>query len=284
LRAAKCQDTYSVAPSSLLAASGPITSPGSPKKATRYAALISGFPSHYLNGILEDRMPLSLDNRKNILEYCDRDLPSTEWYLDQFDFIEQDALRKRLALEFYAARYLYKLGEALKVSGAHMHAHVKFQIIQYASIYEAVIVYLLWNRFSEHGAVISIQFHKVFRKAATLPSSLIFTTADSAEIFLCTEQLEKTSTMSIKFADKVDAAVSIGFLDHELGHEIKEFYNLRNALHLETAVKRAIKYEIEQAQLAYWRMQPFIDGIKGYLRSGVLPDVAKIATKSAAND
>ena len=119
-------------------------------------------------------MPLSLDNRKNILEYCDRDLPSTEWYLDQFDFIEQDALRKRLALEFYAARYLYKLGEALKVSGAHMHAHVKFQIIQYASIYEAVIVYLLWNRFSEHGAVISIQFHKVFRKAATLPSSLIF--------------------------------------------------------------------------------------------------------------
>jgi hypothetical protein len=50
--------------------------------------------------------------------------------------------------------------EALRASGDEIHPFVKFQIMQYASIYEAVISYLLWTRYSDHSEVKALQTHK----------------------------------------------------------------------------------------------------------------------------
>src|SRR5262249_48557358 len=156
-----------------------------------------------------------------------------KWFNDQFDFIPDTALRDRLGLEFYSARYLYKLGEALAVTEERTHAHAKFQITQYASIYEAVIVDLLWNKYATHPAVVDIDTHSTFRKVATLPETVKLTTAGGEKIHWCVEKKEKTSVMSIKFDDKVDASVAIGFINKVLGEEIKEFYKLRNAMHID---------------------------------------------------
>ncbi|WP_237356309.1 hypothetical protein [Xanthobacter sp. YC-JY1] len=210
-------------------------------------------------------MPLDVEKKQMVLEYCERDLPDNIWFLRQFDFVDNIPLKQKLAQEFYAARYIYKLGEALSVDEARLHAHLKFQIMQYASIYEAIIVYLLWDKFTSHSELEKIQYHKTYKLAATFPGGLNITNADGEEVFLCVQRKEKTSTFSIKFDDKVDAAVAIGFVQESIGSEIKEFYRLRNAIHLETAIKKSIEYELGQAQLAYWRMQPFIEYIKAQL-------------------
>jgi hypothetical protein len=100
-------------------------------------------------------------------------------------------------------------------------------------------------------------------------------TTSNEEVTLCTNVKQRTSRVSIKFDDKVDAAVRIGFVDENLGNEIKDFYKLRNAIHIESAIKNDIKYELSSSQLAFRRMQPFTRGIKGFLQTGQLPDDAR---------
>jgi len=167
------------------------------------------------------------------------------------------------------------LGEALNVDSEKLHAHVKFQIVQYASIYEAVIVHFLWTKYKEHDAVTSIEINNTFRRAAQLPNNIQITDADGEEICLCTSVKQKIARKSIKFDDKVNAAVNIGFIDHALGEEIKGFYKLRNAIHLESAIKNDVTYELTYSLLAYRRMYPFTIGIKGFLLNGRLPDEAR---------
>lgn len=213
-------------------------------------------------------MPLHVKDQNLVLEYCDRDLPSRSWFETEFDFIEDDQLREKLISEFYSARYIYKLGEALAVKDQKLGAHIKFQIVQYASIYEAIIVYLLWRKFSSHEAVVEMEYHDALRLTTQLSRSLSLVTSDGGEpVYFCVQRKEKTSAFSIKFDDKVDAAVKIGFVKEDIAEDIKVFYKLRNAIHLETAVKKEIEYEIGQSLLAYRRMRPFIDGVKEFLGS-----------------
>lgn len=220
-------------------------------------------------------MPLEKALRNTVLDYCDRDLPPDTHVAALFDFIDDEKLRERVEAEFKAARYIYKLGEALNASDERLHAHVKFQIVQYAGIYEAIIVNLLWGRYAGTSQVMDIEYHNTLRKVATMPSNIQMTTGDREEVVLSVERRERTPPISIKFDDKVDAAVAIGFVDKGIGEEIKSFYKLRNAIHLESAIKYEVRYELEYSQLAYRRMLPFTTGIRGFLRDGVLPDDAR---------
>lgn len=106
-------------------------------------------------------------------------------------------------------------------------------------------------------------------------------TREDEEIFLCTEFKRKNTRHSIKFDDKVDAAISIGFLDNNIGQEIKEFYRLRNGIHLENAIKNDITYELEQSALAYRRIRPFTVGVREFLRTGSLPEDARPKNEGA---
>jgi len=210
-------------------------------------------------------MPLEAAEIERVLGYCKRDLPqSFDFFLEKFDFIEDKDLKDQLAQEFYAARYMYKLMEALNLSDRELYAHVKFQIIQYASIYEAVICHLLWNRFADHDALRKIEFHKEYRKVEALSKKAKVLYEDE-ECIICVSRNVKTPSPAIKFDDKVNAAVEIGFLDVIYAAEIKNFYKIRNLVHIEKASQSEIDFEIEQAKLAYRRMEPFIDRIKSFL-------------------
>ena len=207
-------------------------------------------------------MPLPTTTSEEVLNYCKRDLPNDfEWYRNEFDFVTDNDLQEELAKAFYSSRYIYKLMEGLAISGNELHAHLKFQIMQYASIYEAVINYLLLNRYKEHASVQALQLHKSYRPIAAhaAPTKLTY---EGNDTFICLYKDAKTPWTSIPFQDKVNAASDIGLIDEQLGEEIKEFYRLRNAVHIETAARRGINYEVEEAKLAYRRMRPFIDQIK----------------------
>lgn len=222
-------------------------------------------------------MPLGQETINQVISYCDRDVPDYDRVLGYFDFVKNQELVEALATEYVAARYIYKLGEALNVSEGKLEAHAKFQIVQYAAIYEAVIVNVLWEHYPESIQVTNIEYYSSLKKAAQLPSSINIMTDNQEEIFLCIETKSKNTQHSIKFDNKVDAAVSIGFVDRNIGEEIKEFFRVRNGVHIENAVKNDINYELELSKLAYRRVLPFTVGIRGFLQTGALPDDARPA-------
>jgi len=206
-------------------------------------------------------MPITDTMRETIYAYCKRDLPGDlQWHVDQFSFVSNAELQKRLGRAFYAARFISKLMEALFANGDEVHAFVKFQIIQYASIYEAVISHLLWSRYKGHPEVRILETHKALRKVDAL-SHLTKMKYQDEELFPCVVRDAKTPRNSIPFKDKVACAVRIGFLDAAYSEEIETLYTLRNLAHIETEAEKQIEVEIEQAKNGYWRMKPFLEKI-----------------------
>ena len=212
-------------------------------------------------------MSLEKTLRDQIQTYCTKDLPGDlDWHIQKFIFIDDVELRERLGRAFYAARYMSKLMEALYVQDNELHPFVKFQVMQYASIYEAVITYLLWNNFKDHEEVAALQTHKAYKPISAL-ANLTTIKYGEEQVFTCVYKNEKTPKNSIPFGDKVDCSVRIGFVDAMYAQDIKNVYTLRNLAHIETEAKKQIEIEIEHAKLGYWRMQPFLERIESFLNS-----------------
>ena len=150
--------------------------------------------------------------------------------------------------------------EALLASGDEIHPFVKFQILQYASIYEAVITNLLWGRYKDHQEVQILQTHKSYKPVSALAGNAKMNYG-AEEIFTCVYRDAKTPRNSIPFKDKVDCAVRIGFVDINYSEDIKKIYELRNLAHIETEADKQIEVEIEQAKKGYWRIKQFIEKI-----------------------
>lgn len=210
-------------------------------------------------------MSLEKSLRDQIQTYCTKDLPGDlDWHIQNFSFIDDIALRERLGRAFYTARYMSKLMEALYVQDNELHPFVKFQIMQYASIYEAVITHLLWNRFKDHKEVVTLQTHKAYKPVSAL-ANLTTIKYNDEQIYTCVYKNEKTPKNSIPFSDKVDCGVRIGFIDAIYAEDIKNVYMLRNLAHIETEAKKQTEIEIEHAKLGYWRIQPFLEKIESFL-------------------
>lgn len=210
-------------------------------------------------------MSLEKTLREQIQSYCTKDLPGDlDWHIQKFDFIDDIELRERLGRAFYAARYMSKLMEALYVKDNELHPFVKFQVMQYASIYEAVITHLLRNKFKDHSEVVALQTHKAYKPVSALGSSTTIKYGEE-QVYTCVYKDEKTPKNSIPFGDKVDCGVRIGFIEATYAEDIKNIYTLRNLAHIETEAKKQIEIEIEHAKLGYWRMQPFLDKIEKFL-------------------
>lgn len=213
-------------------------------------------------------MPLDQALREQVNDYCKRDLPGDiNWHINQFDFIDNVNLRNRIGRAFYSARFISKLMEGLYVAGDDIHPFVKFQIIQYAAIYEAVITNLLWGKCSEHREVKTLQTHKAYKPVSSLGSLTKFT-YDGADIFTCVYKDARTPKNSIPFKDRVDCAVRIGFIDISFSEDIKSIYALRNLTHLESEADRQVELELEDSKKGYWRIKPFTDKIRNFLADG----------------
>lgn len=210
-------------------------------------------------------MPLEEETRTLIHDYCVRDLPGDIlWHISKFSFIQDRELQLRLGRAYYSARYTYKLMEATFVQGDEQHPFVKFQIMQYASIYEAIITNLLWGVFNNHAEVIQLQTHKAYKPVQAL-GSLTKVKFGEEEIFTCVYRDAKTPKNSIPFKDKVDCAIRIGFLQATYAEDIKRTYELRNLAHIETEASKQLDVEIAQSKTAYWRLSPFLEDVTTFL-------------------
>ncbi len=68
---------------------------------------------------------------------------STALEANSFNHVADAQLRKELAQVFYGARWLYKLGLALLTKDEERAAHVRAQIVDYASVCEALLSHCL---------------------------------------------------------------------------------------------------------------------------------------------
>ena len=84
-------------------------------------------------------MAFSEKIKREIENYCNNHLASDLWYENQFSFIKDLELKKRIVTEFKAIRFAYKLYEGIGAENENLMFEVRNQILAYASIYEAVI-------------------------------------------------------------------------------------------------------------------------------------------------
>lgn len=209
-------------------------------------------------------MPLREPVRSEAVEYARQDLPGDiGWHVDYFDFVNDIELRRRIGQEFYAARCLYKLWEGLRINEPWaLQAQVQLQVQQYASIYEALIHYLLFTEAADEPEV-----HRLFEYRALierpLPGHIMekirnLNAADAPDIVGAVQSTKRTQESKIRFDSKVAAAVALGIIDGGLGNEIAEFYTARNYIHIHAELRQSdLNWQVSFARDAYRRLQPF---------------------------
>jgi hypothetical protein len=101
--------------------------------------------------------------------YAKSEIRSREWHNEYFDFIRDPALRDRLGEEFYSARYIYKVLQGLSVQSELQVAQVRLQVLQYASIYEAVLHHLLFDLLSNEPEVRELLSYESLKKYSVPP-------------------------------------------------------------------------------------------------------------------
>lgn len=236
-------------------------------------------------------MAFTEEIKKAIDEYCCRDLNNDEWYEKQFDFIKDATLKNRIACEFKNVRYIYKIFEGLSAKDELYLAEVRLQILMYASIYEAVIHYLLFEEYYKNEEKVKDLLVQKVNKPFCIPpkqqtelESLL--SHDGKQIIPYFSTTQKRDITKIRFDEKCKLAFELGILaeipkqsEHPSSiveaedcqdmpmfcAELIRIYEIRNAIHIHAEIKKDIDYQIELSKVAYRRMQPFIAQIKSKL-------------------
>ena len=225
-------------------------------------------------------MPLSEKVRDEIYDYCQKHLADEEWYETKFEFIQDEMLRKRLIEEYKAIRFAYKLYEGIGAENENLIFEIRYQIFAYASLYEAVLHYVLYTYYADTQEFHKLQYHNMparidipTEQLALLNSALIH---NGESIIPYHIQERKKDDSQVRFDDKCKTAEKLGIIhkfkdkygaDVDFSSELIEIYSYRNAIHLVAEQRKGITYELELSKKAYRRMQPFIEQVQEKLKS-----------------
>lgn len=234
-------------------------------------------------------MPFEKEIKNNIMAYCLRDLPNDCWYENAFSFIKNTPLKERLISEFKNARFVYKVFEGLAAQDELLLAEVKMQVLMYASIYEAVIHYVLFDEYYKNSPIVQNLLTQNVNKQLSIPANkltainnLLFHDGKTIIPYFSTTQ--KRDITKIRFDEKCITAFQLGILTDipeqsettadilsdtkqlpgmpTFCSELIRIYEVRNAIHLHAELKKEIDYHLTLSKIAYRRMQPFLQQIK----------------------
>ena len=235
-------------------------------------------------------MPFRRDIQEYIQDYCIKHLPNENWIDNEFGFIKDEILRQRIETEYKNARYLYKIFEGLNVEGEMLLAEVRLQILMYASIYETILHYILFDEYYKENKDVKDLLIQKTLKPYDIPQKSLMKISnelnhDQKDIIPCFKTTVKRDITKIRFEEKCLVAKKIGILgdikldmekiDEQTGMRINsknlcedliKIYELRNAIHIHAELKKEIEYHLYMSKLAYKRMRPFIDQVKRKLK------------------
>lgn len=216
---------------------------------------------------------ISQQMKRDIVNYCNahivpdemfnaRNAYPSDWFINYFDFIDNQALRKHLGEAFYQARFLYKLMSALSLPLAKNKGILKFQIIQYASINEAVLDYTIDKYFRE-------EIKSRFARSEYTPvknslSASTKITYEGEELIPCKRVVKAQTTKLLRIQDKTDFAVEKGIISEELRSQMCALFNTRNNVHILKAVSNDYNPKIIEAKNAFEFMMTFVTHIKRF--------------------
>lgn len=206
-------------------------------------------------------MPFKEELITEIDAYVISHLPKDDWYENYFSFIDDKRLAKRLENEYKTIRYIYKILEGLNSSDELQLAQIRIQVIFYASIYEAMVHYLLFDALKDREEVkelfyitmpveISIPQHKKEKIIKALEHN-------GSKILTYEKRKKKTVESKIRFDAKAETMYKLGLIDEKLKNELIKFYEYRNAIHIHAEIKKDIEYELTMAIDSYRRFQVF---------------------------
>jgi hypothetical protein len=188
-----------------------------------------------------------------------------EWFVQQFSFIEEEPLQKHLGEAFYQARFIGRVREALALRGGFNHAFTKYQIVLYASIYEALIDYML-EKNSDNPIVHDLISETVFKQRKNALSSktkLLFAddTGD-VELIPCRAVLRERRLQEIQFDQRVDTVVRLGIFPQADAPFIKTLYKSRNNVHLQSSANKEFQPDDQESSEAFQLLFRFIQHLQ----------------------
>ena len=188
----------------------------------------------------------------------------SDWFVSYFSFLNEPSLQKNLGEAFYQARFAYKLMKALHLTKAKYYGLVKFQILQYASIYEAILDYYLDKHYKDE---IMTAYAEVLYSPVQATSNKTIIKHDGEDVFLCVKRIRKKPIKLIKIQSRTEFAVSKGIISDSMRDRICNLYDTRNNVHILKATQNKYVPNLSDAKKAYALMDDFVDEIKLYISS-----------------
>jgi hypothetical protein len=206
-------------------------------------------------------MSFDTATKEKILEYVQAHLPAPDWYTNYFDFVTDAELRDRLSEEFKAARSIYKIFRGLDAEEWWQRAQVRIQILQYASIYEAVLHHVLFDRLANEEQVRRLlEFPKLVRVSIPTAKKDALEKAldhDNKVIIPTYQGTGRVDISKVRFDDKAACAADLGLIDQDLARDLVAIYEARNAIHIHAELRKSVVYGVEMARTAFRRLGPF---------------------------
>ena len=218
-------------------------------------------------------MALSKDTITNVIGFCNRDLVPdqnfdpknqyhNQWFVSYFDFLSEPSVASQLGDAFYQARFMYKLMNALNLPLAKQKGIVKFQIVQYASICEAVLDMAIIKYFKEDAEKNFSVLELVKYPNAVSTDTKI--TCGGTPLILCKTKEKKGDLKRTRVDFKTKYAVSKGLISQSTKTLVDSLYDLRNNIHILKAARSQYTSKLREAKDAFMLMQTFVEEIKDY--------------------
>ena len=218
-------------------------------------------------------MRLSKDTITEVIRFCNRDLVPdpgfdattqfhNEWFKDYFSFLGSPSVEEQLGDAFYQARFMYKLMNALNLPLNKHKGIVKFQIIQYASICEAVLDTAISRFFREDAEnTFAVSEFVKYSNAVSVDTKI---TCGGTQLFLCKSKTKKGVLKRTRIDKRTEYAVTKGIISQKTKDAFDGLYDLRNNIHIIKAADSQYVPKLREAKEAFSLMQTFVDEIRDY--------------------
>ena len=218
-------------------------------------------------------MILNGEEKKKVIKCCNSGLiPDVsfdfdkqhpiDWFKKKFDFIDDTKLQEHLADVYYQARFTYTLMRTLSLPLGKHKGILKLQIIEYASICEALLNYTITKFFKEEfeKEFASEEYHNITNSI----SKKVKIQFDGQPAFICKRKTIKASISFCSNPSKAEFALKKKILSLQTKEKYCELYELRNNTHILKAVANDYYPKIPEAKSAYELLYTFIEEISDF--------------------
>lgn len=184
------------------------------------------------------------------------------WFARQFSFIPDTKLQERLGEAFYEARFMFAVMSTLSLQLNKAKGIIKYQIIQYASICEALLNYTIDTYYNEEfGQRYASQNLSKVDQAISKLTTICY---DGVPVYLCKYKTEKASVTWTSTPTKTEFAVEKGIISEDTKDKFCQLYDLRNNTHILKAASTNYTPKYKEAKEGYELTFQLIGEIRDY--------------------